>query len=274
MSLTKNRSTPPCAEDSITAADMIPYLGGLADKLTLHISDTVPSTNTEAKRYAEGRTDRVAALFIANGQTGGRGRRGRSFLSSRGKGVYMSLLCYPEGAADRAVAITAYTAVAVCKVIERLTGERPGIKWVNDIYLGGKKIAGILTEGSVSCEDGSLDFAVIGIGINVYKNDFGELSDIATDIESATGIRLDRARLAALITEELLSGLDTVGSTAVADEYRRRQIVIGREVRVIKPDCEYTAEVLDVTDSCRLRLRLADGSEELLSTGEVSLKLF
>ena len=270
----EKKTTLPAVVDGVTEEDIIPHLGAFGARATLHTFDTLQSTNTVAKEYAEGRTDKVAALFIADGQTGGRGRRGRSFLSTPGRGVYMSLLCYPGGSADRAVAITAYTAVAVCRVIERLTGVSPGIKWVNDIYLGGRKIAGILTEGSVNAENGSLSYAVIGIGINVCKSDFGTLSDIATDIESEVGIRLPRGRLAALITEELLSGLDTVGSAAVAEEYRHRQIILGRDVRVIKPKEEYIARAVDVTDSCRLRLSLPDGSEELLSTGEVSLKLF
>lgn len=259
--------------DGITEQDIRAYLGEGSPISAVYSFDSIDSTNNRAKEIALTAPRGSNALVIADTQTGGKGRRGRSFVSPRGKGIYMSLLCYPDGSADRAVAITAFAAVAACRVIERMCGVSPKIKWVNDIFLGGRKIAGILTEGSVNMEEGCFDYAVIGIGINVRRTDFGDLSDIATDIESEIGVCLNRAELAAGIAEEMLRGIATVGSPEVAEEYRRRQLVIGRRVRVLKPTEEYTATVLGVTDSCELHLRLDNGKEELLATGEVSLKM-
>lgn len=259
--------------NGITEHDIKLYLSEGTPPLTIRSFDSLDSTNNRAKEHAITAQRGNNALIIADTQTGGRGRRGRSFVSPRGKGVYMSLLCYPDGSANKAVAITAFAAVAACRVIERMCGISPQIKWVNDIFLGGRKIAGILTEGSINMEEGCFDFAVIGIGINVRKSDFGDLSGIATDIESETGVCLSRAELAAGITEEILRGIHTVGSPEVAEEYRRRQLVIGKRVRVLKPTGNYTATVLGVTDCCELHLRLDNGEEELLATGEVSLKI-
>lgn len=241
-------------------------------ELDIYMLGVTDSTNTRAKRHAETSTDRRKCLFIADGQTDGRGRRGRSFDSERGVGLYMSLLIYPDRELRDCVGITAYAAVAVCRAIERLTDARPCIKWVNDIYLNNKKIAGILTEGSVDMESGGVAYAIVGIGINVKQRDFGALSDIAASLAEC-GYRVDRASLAAAVTEELMSGLDSVGTREIADEYRRRSFIVGKEVRVIKLSGEYTATVLDITDGCELRLRLCDGSEELLMSGEVSLKI-
>lgn len=244
----------------------------IRDSIDLHMLGVTDSTNTRAKLHAEACTDKKPCLFIADGQTDGRGRRGRRFESDTGVGLYMSFLTYPATELRDGVRITAYAAVAVCRAIERLTDAEPRIKWVNDIYLNNKKIAGILTEGSIDMESGGLAYAITGIGINLLDRDFGELSDIATSL-AACGYPVDRTALAAAVTEEFMSGLDRIGTREIADEYRRRSFLVGRAVRVIKLSGEYSATVLDITDGCELRLRLPDGGEELLMTGEVSLKI-
>ena len=165
----------------------------------------------------------------------------------------------------------AYTAVAVSRAIEAVTPLKPKIKWVNDVYVGERKLAGILVEGNVS-PDGMLKYAIIGIGINTHANEREGLDRIATDIESECGVRACRATLAARVAGEILSGIDGMLDVSISDEYRERSMLIGRSVRVIKQAEEYEATVTGITDSCELQI-VRDGKQELLSTGEVSLRL-
>ena len=126
------------------------------------------STNTRAKEYARSAESKETVVFIANSQTAGRGRLGRSFVSERGGGIYMSILTYPEENGFDATAATARAAVCLARATEAVCGCKTEIKWVNDIYLGGRKLAGILTEGKMT-SDGEIAYQVVGMGINVYK---------------------------------------------------------------------------------------------------------
>ena len=237
------------------------------------IYKTTNSTNTRAKEYTESAV-RQSAVFIASEQTAGRGRLGRSFISESEKGLYMSILLDKASSGKSGLAITTYMAVIACRVIERLAPVKPEIKWVNDIYLDGKKLAGILTEGRINPTDGSLDYAVCGIGINLCKQEFdNEVRSIATTLEDASGARVDINELAAELIREFFNDLPLVGSKKIAEEYKSRSFVIGKDVRVIKSDCEYTAHVTDITDDCELLIKIADGRTERLFTGEVSLKI-
>ena len=225
------------------------------------------STNALAMEWGE--SGGGEALFVAESQTAGRGRLGRSFLSPEG-GLYMSLLLKPESELADFASVTARCAVAVCHALEALTPIRAEIKWVNDVYVDGRKLAGILTQGRVS-ETGKVEFAVIGIGINLVACDLGdEVGSIAISTEEATGVTPDRCQLAAKIVKEIygvLSGDDS----AVLEEYRHRSILTGRVVRVITADGEYTAEVLGVDEDYRLLLDKS-GENVALSTGEVSVR--
>lgn len=244
--------------------------GELLSGLPIFIYDTIGSTNTEAKLFAA-REGADRAVFIASEQTEGRGRRGRSFISEDG-GVYMSLLIRPEGTVKDAVALTAYAAVTVREAIEELTGLSPEIKWVNDLMIGGRKLAGILTEGRVSqCGEG-LEYAVVGIGINVHGTALHpEIADIATTLE-LEGATVSLEELIARVCELFCLGLDKVGTPALAEEYRRHSALIGKCITVIKLSESYPARVLGVTDRCELELELSDGSREILATGEVSVR--
>ncbi len=230
------------------------------------------STNTRAREYAKEAAG--AALFVAERQSAGRGRLGRSFVSEGGVGLYMSLLLpLSELCADTAT-LTAYAAVMCAEAIEELTGEPMGIKWVNDIYHGGRKLAGILTEGIISPDTGRISYAVIGIGINVCKRKFPvELADIATDIESECGKRISREELAALITAKITGSLSLLGTHGLIERYKARSILIGERVTVHSSVEPYTARVLDIAEDASLVVR-SDETGELcrLSTGEVSVR--
>jgi BirA family biotin operon repressor/biotin-[acetyl-CoA-carboxylase] ligase len=227
--------------------------------------DETDSTNTRAKEYAESVRDKETVIFIANSQTAGRGRLGRSFVSNKGAGIYMSILSYPSGGGFDSTKVTTEWAVKLCRAIERVCSCKISIKWVNDLYLGGKKLAGILTEGKIE-NDGKIAYQIVGMGINVYKNAISsEISSIATSLESETNIPPDRSTLVAEIIGELFSDTDCY------EEYRARSIVIGREVTVVKLQESYRARVIDLNPDYSLKIE-RDGRQESLFTGEISIK--
>lgn len=246
-------------------------LGDLSKDLSISVYKTIGSTNTEAKLAAEDGLKKNA-IFVASEQTAGRGRLGRSFSSSRDKGLYLTILIPFDMPAHYATSLTTYMAVIATRVLSSLTPLDTKIKWVNDIYAGGKKLAGILTEGKAK-DEGVLAYALVGIGINLLKQDFPEdVKAIATTVEDECGITIDPSDLAAEIVKEFFDNLDLVGTHELADEYRARSFLIGERVNVIKPTKAYEATVKDITDKCELVLTLPDGSEEILSTGEVSVR--
>ena len=226
------------------------------------------STNTRAKEFAESNPEnREPIIFIANSQTAGRGRLGRSFVSNSGAGIYISILTYPNERGADATAITARAAVALAKAVESLCKCEIKIKWVNDLFLGGKKLAGILTEGKME-KDGKIAYQVVGMGINVYKKAISdEINGIATSIEGETNCAPDRSKLAATIIKEFL----TDGEDYYA-EYKARSFIIGKKVTVIKLTEQYEAKVIDINEDFSLTIE-RDGESEKLFTGEISLKI-
>ena len=228
--------------------------------------DEIDSTNTRAKEYAEADAGRETVVFIANSQTAGRGRRGRSFVSNEGAGIYISILTYPTEDGFDATKTTAEAAVSLCRAVESLCPCEVKIKWVNDLFIGGKKLAGILTEGKV-LSDGKIAYSVVGMGINVYKNAISdEISAIATSIESEINQAPDRSRLAAMIIKEFLDRGDCY------EEYKARSFVIDREVTVVKLTESYPARVIDINPDYSLLID-RDGVEERLFTGEISIRI-
>ena len=247
-------------------------IGALSKDLPIIVYKSIDSTNTQAKLSADSGQYKDA-VFVASAQTAGRGRLGRSFISEGGKGLYLSILLGGPFAPDFAVSLTTYMAVIAALCIEKLSGTNPQIKWVNDIYLGGKKLAGILTEGKADESGEALSYAVVGIGINLLKQEFdSEVKSIATTLEDECGKRVDVNTLAAMIVKEFFENIPLTGTTEIAKEYKSRSFLIGERVNVIKPTETYEALVTDITDKCELVLKLDDGKTEILSTGEVSVR--
>lgn len=247
-------------------------LGDLSNKLSIFIYNSTDSTNTRAKEAALGESVRYA-VFMANGQTAGRGRMGRSFVSDENKGLYLSILVKDGNKVQNALGVTTYMAVIASRAIEAHANISTGIKWVNDIYCHEKKLAGILTEGKMNPTNGRMDYYVCGIGINLMKQSFpDEIKDIATTVEDECGAKVDVNALAVAIISEFFSGLDKLTDKSITDEYINRSILLGKEVTVIKPTGEYAATVTGITDRCELVLKLESGDEEILSTGEVSVR--
>lgn len=246
----------------------------ISSRLTADVGVTVyreiGSTNAEALTVARDAAPEKPMLFIAESQSAGRGRLGRSFISPLG-GLYMTLLTPALTECDLTT-LTVLAAVAVARAVEKATGLDTAIKWVNDIYVGARKLAGILAQGAVDPDTGRITHVAMGVGVNIHGKDFPtEIRDIATSIERE-GAHTDRAMLAAAIANEYLALLPEAGSREIAAEYKSRSFLIGESVRVIKPEREYLAEVLDISDLCELVLRLEDGSIEYLSTGDVSVR--
>lgn len=233
--------------------------------------DETDSTNTRAKLYAKNREDSGRTVFIARKQTAGRGRLGRSFLSEEG-GLYMSYLSYPDLGASDAIKLTAYAAVALCDTVREFCDAEPRIKWVNDCFIGEKKLAGILTEGVFS-EDGSrFEYTVVGIGVNLSRVNFGELSDIATDLETECGVAVDIADFAASLAEKL-SLFESSDPAVYMKRYSELSVLTGRRVKVITPTECYFAKVLGVNLDGSLSILTDGGDFRDLISGDVSVRL-
>ena len=221
--------------------------------------DQVDSTNNEIKRRAVGEVP-DGLTVVAGEQTGGRGRRGRSFVSPPGKGLYLSALLKPDCPLGEVPALTAWSAVAVCDAIEELCGVRPGIKWPNDVILEGRKLCGILTELELEAETAALRYVVVGIGVNISQTeaDFGpERAEVA------------RALLDSL--DRLYAGFPQQREGWLA-RYRADCLTVGKPVRVLSGAGEREGTALGVEEDFSLRVAWKDGGEEVLSSGEVSVR--
>ena len=225
--------------------------------MKIEILSEVDSTNEYIKRYLASEENRIV---IAKRQTGGRGTKGRSFASREG-GVYLTALTFYRGFFARdAFLIMARAATAVCKTAEQF-GLSPEIKWPNDVYLSGKKLAGILVENIL--EGGQVKASIVGIGLNV-SNDLGDLSEIAISLCEAAGrqIAVEEAR------EQLIKNMQNADTF---DEYLKRVRFLGQEVQVIEGTDIYRARAIEVAKDGRLKVE-RDGKEVLLSAAEISLK--
>ncbi len=241
----------------------------------IHYFDTIDSTNTKAKEMAlQGAPH--GSVLIADRQTGGRGRMGRSFYSPGGMGIYMSVILRPQYPAAQLMHLTCAAAVAMCDAVEKTTGLRPGIKWTNDLVIGRKKVAGILTELGLNGENGNIDHAVIGIGINCRQaeQDFpDDIRSTATSLSLAAGKPVDRAALAAnMITafEEMSRNL--IHKDAVLDRYRADCITLGQEVSILSNQQVRHGKALDIDSDGGLIVRFPDGHLEAIGAGEVSVR--
>lgn len=212
---------------------------------------------------------------IAGRQTKGKGRRTKSFYSPSGSGLYLSVLIRMPLPADIATRITTASAVAACRAIEECTDAKPAIKWVNDVFVNGKKTCGILTEASISMESGALDWAVMGIGFNVYEPEGGfpeEIAGIAGAIVPARSRNL-RCRLAAAFLRHFYQVCGKLESPLLVEEYKAHSMMKGLLIDVIKGNTSIPAAAEDIDDDCRLIVRYEDGRREALSSGEVSIRM-
>ena len=269
ISSTPNRGYRLRAEDDrLSAAGVRAALGETCAGLRVRVYETLDSTNQEAKRLlAAG--EPCPMLLLAEEQTAGRGRRGRGFYSPAGEGLYMTLALQPRAALSQATLLTAAAAVAVAQAVEALTALACQIKWVNDVYLDGKKLCGILTEASGSFEADALSSVCAGIGVNVRTRDFPE--EFAGRACSLWPRAVSRNRLAAEIAVRLLNFAADLGARDFLEEYRRRSLVLGKAVTFTRDGGERRALAVGIGENGELIVRYDDGREEALNAGEVRL---
>lgn len=240
----------------------------------IEVFDTVTSTNSLAK---EKNADFRAKVIIANRQSKGRGRLGRSFESPGGTGIYMSIAMKPRFALDRSLYVTMAAAVAVSRAIERVCDTQIMIKWVNDLFKEEKKICGILTEAQTNFETGRIDSLIVGIGVNCFPGDFSADVDAVAGCISDIKGDFSRNVLAAEIINESIRILENVDDKTFFDEYKRRCMILGKEITV-NPNYDaegFRAEAIDISEDGGLVVRILEGSYKgttaTLHTGEVSV---
>ena len=243
--------------------------------LDLTVLPTAPSTNALVREKANQGCPE-GCIIIACEQTDGRGRYGRQFFSPVDSGVYLSLLLRPTAySPQQATCLTAAAAAAMCQAIEAVTGQQPGIKWVNDIFLHGKKVCGILTEAAVGLETGTLNYMVLGAGVNLYPPAEG----FPEEIQSIAGSVLERSCPEAknrLVGEFLNRFWDFYAHPecrTYLEDYRARSLAIGRNVTVLSAGKAVSAYAYGIDDDFRLLVRYENGDTEALSYGEIRIQL-
>ena len=243
--------------------------------LDLTVLPTAPSTNALVREKANQGCPE-GCVIVACEQTAGRGRYGRQFFSPGDTGVYLSLLLRPTAySPQQATCLTAAAAAAMCQAIEAVTGQQPGIKWVNDIFLHGKKVCGILTEAAVGLETGTLNYMVLGAGVNLYPPAEG----FPDEIQSIAGSVLEHSCPEAknrLVGEFLNRFWDFYAHpecSAYLEDYRARSLAIGRNVTVLSAGKAVSAYAYGIDDDFRLLVRYDSGKTEALSYGEIRIQL-
>lgn len=243
---------------------------------TMIFKDVIDSSNLECKRYIQEHPGCEGVVVFCEQQTAGRGRRGRTWVSPPGSGIYMSMIIQPDFPASKAPMMTLLAGMAVRRSIEEVYGISPSIKWPNDIILSDRKVCGILTE--MTMEDMTISGVVIGIGINVNNNAFGEeLKEVATSIAMETGTEQpDRAALAVKVLEWFEVYLnrfrETQDLSGVMEEYNAHCINTGKRVRVLLRDGEYEALARGIRPDGELEVKLDDGTITGVSSGEVTIR--
>ena len=238
--------------------------------------ESTDSTNDRLKELAQNGAS-AGTVVIANEQTAGKGRMGRVFQSDKNTGIYMSILMKPQGELEHISEITAWVAVCVSRAIEKVVGITPGIKWVNDVVLNGKKVCGILTELSVEGESGRIQHLIVGIGLNVHNKteDFSEeIRQKATSIDEQSEIYVNRAQLAAAVIEELDLMFEKwpEGKEDYLSYYREHCVTTKKQVRLLSGKEERVGYAEEVTENFHLQVCYEDGKREAVSSGEVSVR--
>lgn len=262
------------AKDSLSAEGVAAFLPPDAG-FALEYHEVIDSTNIRARKLAE---DGAPAwtVVLAGSQTAGRGRLGKSFYSPEASGIYMSVIVRPECDVREANLLTLAAAAAVAEAVELVCDVQVGIKWVNDCFVDGRKICGILTEAAVGVEEQCLRYAVVGIGINVAPPAGGfpeELGNIATSIFTTPPETEVRNRLAAEVLARFRPYAEAVALREYFASYRAHLFVIGREVDIVRGGNRETVTVRALNDDGSLLVEQADGTTRSIASGEVSLRV-
>lgn len=237
---------------------------------------TIDSTSTYAKTIAKEGAP-AGTLVIAGAQSAGRGRLGRSFSSPDGMGVYLSCILRPDCTPDKLMHLTCAVGAAMCQAVERPSGLIPALKWTNDLVVGKRKLGGILTELSVSAKTGIVEYAVVGIGINCLQKteDFPpELQEMATSLSMEVGKPVSPALLAAAMGDALydMDQILLTGKKELMDAYRAHCMTLGKTIRVVRGAEDKIGTALELDEDGGLLVEYADGFQETVTSGEVSVR--
>ncbi|MDD2217671.1 MAG: biotin--[acetyl-CoA-carboxylase] ligase [Eubacteriales bacterium] len=236
---------------------------------TFVVYDLTDSTNSEAKRLIlKGAAH--GTVVISDSQTNGRGRMSRNFYSPPGTGLYMTLIVNPNFDISKAVLVTAMAAVASARAISTVCGIETNIKWVNDLYLENKKVAGILTEAVSNFETGQIESVIIGVGINITEPEGGFPRDIKEKAGSLSQ-QCHRNAIAGELTHNIMTMLETIEERNFISEYKERNMVLNRNIQIARTGEK--AKAVDISCDAGLVIEYADGTLDTLSTGEISIIL-
>ena len=273
----------------------------------IHLYETVESTNILAREALEKAIKEASlhhhdgsltqqgknlhgSIFLAEQQTGGKGRHGRSFFSPQATGLYMSLIIVPPNGVTNPAGLTATMAVATCLALEKVYKIKPAIKWVNDIFYNRKKVGGILAEGVMDSNKGYIPGAVIGIGLNILPPPQGfppEIKSIAGAIfpTYAEEVNPLKKELVVTLVTNFLNLLETLwnkdsqnhATDTIMEEYRKRCLIKpGTKIKVFpvagSQEAAFNATCLEIDQQARLQVETESGQQKLLDSGEVSLQ--
>lgn len=250
----------------------------IMEALEFDIHDVIGSTSTFLKNKIITQDVNPGHLVISSAQTQGLGRKGRSFYSPQNTGVYLSILLKPETSTKTATLLTSAAAVSVCRAIEYISDTSPKIKWVNDIFIDEKKVAGILTQGNYNMEDNILDSVIVGVGINIYPPDKG----FPEELNSTAGWVLDkevedaRNKYIAAFLVHFWKYYEELELKEFVTHYQDLSLIINRTITVLDHTSNknhYQATALSIDNDCNLTIALDDGTTKILSAGEISLKI-
>lgn len=242
----------------------IDYLKNTLPDFDLFYYDSLDSTNNEAKRKILSGTKKKC-IYIANHQTAGRGRMNRSFYSPKDTGIYLSFSYKSDASFGDAVNITSQAAVALAETLESVTDKTCGIKWVNDIYIDGKKIAGILAE-SVTTDS---PYVILGIGLNITTESFPE--ELSSKAGSLNISDFPKTEFVKLLSEKILYFINHPKDSNYLKSYISHSVVLGRKIEYVKNSELIKGTALSVTNKGELKVLRTDGTTDILSSGEISL---
>lgn len=275
--------------DVLTRAGVVAALPPDLREIPLHVTEEIASTNQTAKKMAiDGACH--GTVVVADHQTAGRGRYGRAFYSPPGSGLYLSVVLRDAAYLATPTQMTAAVAVLVAEAIQQCTGIFLQIKWVNDLLCPrfGRKVCGILTEAVTSMENKTVDFLVVGIGINVHPVSFPpELTSVATSLAEALAaatadaalewaesgeLQVTRSQLAGEILQRMLTDASWITAASTYEQYRGRLGLLGKQVTVVDARGSYEAKAVGLTPDYHLEVLRPNGERVTLSSGEVSVR--
>ncbi|GGD02558.1 biotin--[acetyl-CoA-carboxylase] ligase [Enterococcus wangshanyuanii] len=273
ISSSRNKGYSYDTTDILSAEGIKLALSPTTPTLSITILDSSESTMKDAKLAAiNGEPNNT--LIVADIQEAPKGRFGRPFFSKAGSGIYMSMLLRPNQRFEEMAQYTVIMAVAAARAMDELANVTTEIKWVNDIYLNGKKIGGILSEAMSDVESGQISNVIIGMGINfsLKQEEFPEeLQEKATSLFSSKTPTVTRNELIAAIWNQFYRILEQLPAEDFLEEYRQKSFVLGKTVSFSQAGTEYIGTATGINERGELIVKLSDDTEKIISSGEISL---